>query len=128
MGASLELRSADAAVNEPFPLSFIGQIEVNALGKRADDEEWEIVTADQCGAPGQVAATGNKFGGCGRLFGKMCASFSVGVNIGVAKCDFSFKTETCDSPPTKVVTVYAGQNANNVPANGAGAVQVTCSN
>lgn len=73
----------------------------DVLNKRADDE-WVVVmydngSGDQCGGISNQDVTGKKEGLCkrlGSLVGKICTDVKVGINIGVAKCDFSFRTDS----------------------------------
>ncbi|KAG4422875.1 hypothetical protein IFR04_003945 [Cadophora malorum] len=78
-----------------------GSRAADVLNKRADDE-WVVVmydngSGDQCGGISNQDVTGKKEGLCkrlGSLVGKICTDVKVGINIGVAKCDFSFRTDS----------------------------------
>lgn len=90
-------------------------------------------SGDQCGGISNQDVTGKKEGLCkrlGSLVGKICTDVKVGINIGVAKCDFSFRTDSsvCGGAEENHVTLYAGEDSNGVSlTDQVRFVSVTCS-
>ncbi|KAF2430656.1 hypothetical protein EJ08DRAFT_214966 [Tothia fuscella] len=135
IGNSLAIKRSEIVAGQPASFDLEKRGSVDLLNKRQNDDEWLVVmydngSGDQCGGvSGDVV--GKKDGLCkefSNLAGKICADVKVGVNIGVAKCDVSFKSGGCGGTEENHVTVYAGQDSNGVPlTDQVRFVSVTCS-
>ena len=137
VGNTLTIKKSEIAAGQPVTLDLAARNEAHVLNKRADDE-WVVVmydngSGDQCGGVSNQEVTGKKEGLCkglGNLVGKICTDVKVGINIGVAKCDFSFRTDSsgCGGAEENHVTLYAGEDSNGVSlTDQVRFVSVTCS-
>ncbi|KAL6693498.1 hypothetical protein J3F84DRAFT_380967 [Trichoderma pleuroticola] len=132
------IERADFAPDRTITFDLSERGEDDLLNKRQPDDEWLLVMYsngkdNQCGGT-RSESTGKKFGSClglSKLSGKLCADIKVGANIGVAKCDFSFRYDgtTCGGGENDHETVYAGKDSNGVKlSDSVKFVSVTCSN
>lgn len=135
VGNFLEIKRSDIAAGQPVTFDLAKRGEADLLNKRQEEDEWLVVmydngSGDQCGGVSNQVV-GKKEGLCsalGDLAGKICTDVKVGANIGVAKCDFSFKSGGCSGSEENHITVYAGQDSNGVSlTDQVRFVSVTCS-